>query len=115
MSELKFGAALESGLGLKLAYLLKTNCGIYIPEFHSLWLHDFYRNRLNIDASFVGIGAAGGVFSNIGPEQDRNAWDIGASITCMVNRNFSILLNYDYERSSNYFSHQGLIKLSYDF
>ena len=106
---------LESGLGLKIAYLLKARCGTYIPEVHSLWLHDFYDNGLDVTASFTGIGAVGGDFTNTGPRFDRNTGNIGGSITFVANNNWSIQLLYDYERSSSYFDHQGLIQLTYDF
>lgn len=106
---------LESGLGVKLAYLFQTNCGLFIPELHTVWLHDFHNDGLNVNSSFTGIGAAAGSFNNKGPKTDRNTWNIGGSITCMANDNFSILLVYDYERSSHYFDHQGQLELSYDF
>lgn len=105
----------ESGLGLKLAYLFETNCGTYIPEVHTIWLHDFHTDPLDATASFTGIGAAAGTFNNKGPRTDRNTWNIGASINCIANDNFSILVLYDYERSKTYYDHQGTLELSYDF
>ncbi|HSW90298.1 MAG TPA: autotransporter outer membrane beta-barrel domain-containing protein, partial [Patescibacteria group bacterium] len=105
----------ESGLGLQIAYLFRTCHGVYVPEVHSIWLHDFYQNRLNVDAIFTGLGAGAGSFPNTGPGIGRNTWDIGGSITFMISRTFSIMVNYDYNRSKAYYSHQGLLELSYSF
>lgn len=103
----------ESSLGIKVAYLFKTECGAYIPELHTAWLYDFNGEGLNVDASFTGIGAAAGSFNNRGPGFDRNIWNIGGSITCFANDDFSIQAVYDYEKSSTYYDHQGLLELSY--
>lgn len=105
----------ESGLGLKLAYLYQTDCGTFIPELHTIWLHDFEGNGLDVTAAFTGLGAAGGTFKNKGPGFDRNTWNIGASVTCLNSGNFSVVAGYDYERSRSYYNHQGLLELSYDF
>ncbi len=106
---------LESGLGLEFARLFKTRCGIYIPELHGIWFHDFYREPLKVDASFTGLGATAGSFKNKGPGRDRNTWNIGGGITYLSDVNFSIQAIYDYERSSSYFDHQGTLVLSYCF
>lgn len=105
----------ESGLGLRWAYLFQY-CGCsYIPEVHAVWLHDFEDNGLDVNASYTGLGAGGGVFNNRGPGIDRDTWDIGAGITWITTCNFSIQLIYDYEKSSSYQSHQGLLELGYSF
>jgi len=106
---------LESGLGIKLAYMFQTKCGLYIPEVHTRWLHDFYDRGLKLTSSFTGIGAAAGDFRQKGPRLDKNTWNIGGSITCMAIDNFSIMAIYDYERSRSYYDHTGMIELSYDF
>lgn len=104
----------ESGLGLKLATQYQTQCGLYIPEVHSIWFHDFNDNRLNVNATFV-EEPLGGSFSNRGPKMDRDTWNIGGSVTCMANRNMSVQAVYDYEKSRTYWDHQVLLELSYDF
>ena len=106
---------LESGLGLKLAYLYQTCRGIFIPELHSIWFHDFNRNSFNVNSSFTGLGAAGGTFSNTGPRIDRDTWNIGAGVTCVLNTHLSLQFIYEYELSNTYFDHQGTLGLSYDF
>ncbi len=105
----------ESGLGAKVAYFVKWHCGLFIPEVHSLWLHDFIDDTLNVTASFTGLGAAGGSFVNTGPTIDRDTWNIGGSLTYLFNSTFSIQLVYDYERSSTHFDHQGMVELAIDF
>lgn len=106
---------LQSGLGLKAEYLYDTCYGIFIPELHSFWLHDFHTKGLHANASFTGIGAAAGTFENIGPRFDKNTWNIGTSVSCLANDQFSMFIVYDYERSKSYFDHQWMVELAYDF
>ncbi|MBA3958020.1 MAG: autotransporter domain-containing protein [Parachlamydiaceae bacterium] len=106
---------LESSLGLKAEYLYQTCYGVFIPEVHSFWLHDFYTKGLDADASFTGIGAAAGSFENLGPRFDKNTWNIGGSISYVFNDRLSMFALYDYERSKTYFNHQWTVEMSYDF
>lgn len=107
---------LESGLGIKAAYLFETCCGAFIPEVHTIWLHEFNRNNASVRASFSqDAGTLGGYFRNRGPKVDKDTWNVGASVTCLRNSNLSVMLNYDYELSNHYFDNQGLIELSYIF
>lgn len=105
----------ESGLGMKLAYLYQTNCGLFIPEVHSLWLYDYNDKGLFGNSGFTGLGAAAGTYPIRGPELDRNIWNIGGSLTYWLNCNISVQVFYDYERSKSYFDHQGMLELAYDF
>ncbi len=104
---------LESGLGLKFSKFIRTSCVEFVPEAHVFWYHDFNQNRVNARASFSEYAALGGYFRSIGPHIDRDLLNIGASITCFNSSDVSIMLNYDYEASNNYYDHQGLVELSY--
>lgn len=106
---------MESAVGLQAQYLYRTQCATFIPELHTYWLHDFYNKGLHADANFTGIGAAAGSFDNRGPKLDRDGWNIGASLRCYVNDNFSILAVYDFERSKSYFDHQWMAELAFGF
>lgn len=106
---------LESALGAKLEYLYQTRCGVFIPEIHSFWLHDFYTKGLDANATFTGLGAAAGSFNNFGPRFDKNTLNIGGSLTCFANDSLSVLVLYDYEKSKSYFDHQWMVQFAYDF
>ena len=106
---------LESSLGAKVAYIYKTDCGIFIPEVHSFWIHDFEDEKTNVNATFVGLGSAAGSFKNVGPGIDENMWDIGGGVAFLANDTFTIQVVYDYERSKSYFEHQGMLEMSFDF
>ena len=106
---------LQSGLGLKLAYVYKTDCGIFLPEVHGMWLHDFEEDKMNIRANFIGLGAAAGSFKELGPSVDETTWDVGASLAFIANDTFTIQVVYDYEKSKTYFDQQGMLELSFDF
>ncbi|MBS0651341.1 MAG: autotransporter domain-containing protein [Verrucomicrobia bacterium] len=106
---------LESGLGLKIASLYTTFFGPLIPEFHTIWIHDYINHKPNVRASFSELGAEGGYFNNKGQSIDPNTWNVGASVTVLPSRHFSVSAIYDYNVSSNYYAHQGMIELGYDF
>lgn len=106
---------LQSGLGLKVAYPLTTCYGDYLPEIHTIWLHDFSTLGTDVSASFSGLGASAGYWRSKGPRFDQNYWNIGASVTCYANSNLSLLLDYDFERGNHYYTHQGFVELSYAF
>lgn len=104
---------LQSGLGFKVARLIDTCLGSYIPEVRFIWLHDYINTAARATASFSGLAAGAGYFRNVGPTPDWNTWNIGAAVTCFSNCNFSILLDYDFEWSNRYKDHQGLVQFSY--
>lgn len=106
---------LQSGVGLKVAYPLTTCYGTFVPEIHTIWLHDFSTLGTDVRASFSGLGAEAGYWTSQGPRFDQNYWNIGASVTCYANSNFSLLLDYDFEKGNHYFTHQGLVELSYAY
>jgi len=106
---------LESSLGLKTAYDYETSWGFFIPEIRAMWLHDFFRESVNVKASYSKLGAAVGSFRNKGPHTDRNTLNVGGSLTFLRNSCWSMILDYDYEISNHYYDQQGLVEFSYVF
>ncbi len=106
---------LESSLGFKTAYDYKTYWGFFIPEIRAMWLYDFFRESVNVKASYSELGAAVGSFRNKGPHTDRNTLNVGGSLTFLRNSCWSMILDYDYEISNHYYDQQGLIEFSYVF
>ncbi|MGE3534955.1 MAG: autotransporter domain-containing protein [Parachlamydiales bacterium] len=106
---------LESSLGLKTAYDYETSWGFFIPEIRAMWLYDFFRESVNVKASYSKLGAAVGSFRNKGPHTDRNTLNVGGSLTFLRNSCLSMTLDYDYELSNHYFDQQGLVEFSYIF
>ena len=106
---------LESSIGLKLANPFQTNIGVFIPEVHAIWLHDFFKNDMNLKSSLSGLSEKGGLFSTKGPSQDKNKGDVGISVSFISCKKLSVQLAYNYEFSKTYNSHQGLIKIAKSF
>jgi len=106
---------LQSSLGAKVAYLFDSCYGTFVPEIHSFWLYDFNPATLDARASLQYLGAPGGSFKNKGFRVDQNMWNIGGSLSCAPIEPLTITLSYDYERSSHYYDHQGLLELALEF
>ncbi len=106
---------LESSLGLKTAYDYETSWGFFIPEVRAMWLYDFFRESVDVKASYSKLGAAVGSFRNKGSHTDRNTLNVGGSLTFLRNSCWSMTLDYDYELSNHYFDQQGLVEFSYVF
>lgn len=106
---------LESGLGFKLSSQVDTCWGCLVPEIRAFWLHEYFDRQVDVKASFSGHAALAGYFRQKGLKSDQNMWNVGASITCFQNTRLSLLLDYDFECSSHYFDHQGMVELTYAF
>lgn len=101
----------QSGLGLKGAYAVDTYLGCVIPEIHAIWMHDFNVKPLKVNASFSGLAALGGYFKSSGIKYDENMGNIGGSLSLLRSSKCTLALIYDYNKSSSYFNHQGMISL----
>lgn len=102
----------QSGLGLTGSYAIDTDFGCIIPEIHTIWLHDFNANPLHVTASFSDVAALGGYYNSNGLEIDQNTWNIGCCLNFLNSSLYNLSLIYDYEASSSYFNHQGMVRLN---
>ncbi|HUD01974.1 MAG TPA: autotransporter outer membrane beta-barrel domain-containing protein [Rhabdochlamydiaceae bacterium] len=106
---------LESGLGLKLSQIIQTSNGVFVPEIHGIWLHDFFRDRMDLTSTFSGVAEEAGSFETEGPSQDRNWGDVGTGITFITCSNLAFELVYNYQFGKTYHSQEGLLKITQRF
>ncbi len=106
---------LESGLGLKVSRPIQTQCGAFVPEIHAIWLHDFFKDEMDLSSTFSGVAVEAGRFKVKGPGWGRDSGDVGASIAYIACNRLAIQLVYNYEFSSTYHANEALIKISYRF
>jgi uncharacterized protein with beta-barrel porin domain len=106
---------LESSLGLKLARPVQTKKGAFVPEVHALWLHDFFKERMDLDTTFSGVAEQAGSFETKGPRLDRDYGDLGAGITFITCKRLAIQLVYNYQFGKHYHANEGLLKISKRF
>jgi len=94
---------LEQGIGLKLAYPLKSKkYGTLIPTMRSAWLHDYMGERYETTSSFAG-GGPSFVTSGARPAQDGALF--GASLVFLNKGNLTLTGNYDWEMRDEFASH----------
>ncbi len=106
---------LESSLGLKLSGAIQTKKCAFVPEVHALWLHDFFADRMNLDATFSGVAEQSGSFKIKGPGFDRNQGDVGAGISFINCNRLAVELVYNYQFSKHYHANEGLVKITKRF
>lgn len=99
---------LQSSLGVKAEWVMRSGNGTYSPEVHAKWLHDFSSTTMQQDAAFVGGGAR---FATRGVDHDRDLYNVGVGISflsCNCGTNpWTVKGLYDYKwNNSNYESHQ---------
>jgi uncharacterized protein with beta-barrel porin domain len=109
---------LESGLGVKVAHDFSYSDVAFVPDIHFKWLHELYNPTLTETASFAVPGAP--TFATPGLKTSDDTFDIGAAVTLLscacTARTWTVEAAYDYEwRSDNYYSHQGMVRLSARF
>nr|WP_249060585.1 autotransporter outer membrane beta-barrel domain-containing protein [Desulfobacter hydrogenophilus] len=105
--------SLKSGLGIRLAKLFDLQNGISIkPEISYRWEHEFKDDAVSNSASFVSAGSS---FTTEGIKPDANHHIFGASIKAFMGHQMSLYLNYEYDRSDSYRSHNGLAGIEINF
>ena len=103
---------LQSGLGAKLAYPLRTASGRLIPEVHAKWLYDFVGDPQETTAQFAGGGAS---FVTRGFEPAQSSYVAGAKLTWLAQRNVTVSVSYDFAMKEGFYSHGGLVHVRYAF
>jgi len=82
-------------------------------EVRAAWLHEFGDTNQDTTASFAAGGAS---FTTSGVEQDKDAFNIGASLTFnSSDKTYKVMLSYDAEIKDQYIGHTALLQARYEF
>lgn len=91
---------IRSVLGTTIATQVEMTGGAVLkPSMHLVWRHEFHNNGLEATSTFTGGGAA---FTSPGQALARNTINIGGSLIYMKSKTFSVSVQLDGERASNY-------------
>lgn len=104
--------SLQSGIGIKLAYVIERKNCLLIPDFHTKWLYDYIADNQQATSTFTGGGAA---FATNGFNPPKSSYNVGAKLTILTKQNFSVTFNYDCEFKSDFYSHSGYANMRYEF
>ena len=103
---------LQSGLGAKLTYPIRTANGQLIPEVHAKWLYDFIGDPQDTTAQLAGGGAS---FATKGFETAQSSYTAGAKLSWLAANSVSVSISYDFGMKQGFYSHSGLVHVHYTF
>lgn len=105
--------SLESELGLRLARVMPTGIGTFIPEVRAAWNYDFGLDDRVITAAFE--GSPNIPFAIAGQDVKHHGATVGAGVTLVQKNGFSTSLKYDAELREDYSSHGLFGEIRYSF
>jgi outer membrane autotransporter protein len=90
---------IQSGLGAKLSYPVKTAFGTWVPEVHGKWLREFVGAKMQQTSTFTGGGPA---FVVSGAAPDKNTFNVGTSVALATKSNWSLIGAFDYQKQNKF-------------
>ena len=104
---------LESGLGVSLANPIQFNWGIFTPEVHVKWLHDYINDNVVITSSFT--GGSGGSFTSTGSKPTKDGANVGGKLSFDLNGDISLIAEADMELKQGFLGAYGSGTVRYKF
>jgi outer membrane autotransporter protein len=104
--------AFVAGLGLKVQYDSNYADSRIVPEAHFNIYYDFIADRQIANSTMFGTGT---VFSAKGFDPSKDSYEVGVGLNIYTARNSIFSINYDYLFKSDFHSHNGFVKLRYQW
>ncbi len=103
----------EIGVGVDAAWKIDQADGSFLKPVLSAGVrHDLIGDEFEASNQFAGGGSA---FKVKGFDPAQTTFDVGAGVTYFTNSGWDLTAEYDFEFKSDYNSHAGLVKASYNF
>ncbi|MFZ5451135.1 MAG: autotransporter outer membrane beta-barrel domain-containing protein, partial [Thermodesulfobacteriota bacterium] len=104
--------SLQTGVGARIAAPLKRNGVTVVPQAYATYQHEFSNSSRGLDARL----SQGNTFAFQSEKLGQNFALLGASVTLMSQKNFSLYLDYNTEIGrENYTAHNLTTGLRYEF
>ncbi|MFZ5450531.1 MAG: autotransporter outer membrane beta-barrel domain-containing protein, partial [Thermodesulfobacteriota bacterium] len=104
--------SLQTGVGARIAVPLKRNGVTVVPQAYVTYQHEFSNSSRGLDARL----SQGGPFAFQSDNLGRDFAVLGASVTLMSPKNFSLYLDYNTEIGrENYTAHNLTAGLRFEF
>ncbi len=103
---------LESGLGLSVGSSQTNDWGIFTPEVHAKWLHDYINDHMVITSSLTG---GGGSFTANGLTPKADGIDLGSKLSFDLKNNISFIADCDVELKDGFVEVYGSGTVRYKF
>jgi len=105
--------SLQTGVGAKIAVPLHRGPTVVVPQVYATYQHEFADNSRGLDAR---LSQGSGTYTFQTAEPQRDFAVVGANVTIMAKKNFTIQLNYNAEVGrSNYTAHYMSAGLRWEF
>ncbi|MFO1257116.1 MAG: autotransporter domain-containing protein [Gammaproteobacteria bacterium] len=104
--------AFVAGLGLKVQYNNVYGGSRIVPEAHVGAFYDFIADRQETSSNIFGTGTA---FNSKGFDPAHDSYEVGVGLNIYTERNSIFSINYDYRFKSDFHSHNGFVKLRYQW
>jgi outer membrane autotransporter protein len=111
--EAQHSDSLQTGLGVRTHFDLKTSDGLFTASLKAMWLYDAVSDPQTVTSAFSGAG--GESFSVSAPGEPRHAAELGAGLRFEGNGGFSVVLQYDARIKDAYLGHTAAATLQYRF
>jgi outer membrane autotransporter protein len=105
--------SLQTGVGAKIAVPLHRGPTVVVPQFYATYQHEFADNSRGLDAR---LSQGGSTFTYQTVEPQRDFAVLGANVTIITKKNFTLQLNYNAEVGrGNYTAHYMSAGLRWEF
>ena len=85
--------SLPTTVGLRLSHVFSTPLGVFQPQIHGAWNHEFLDNQHSIKAYFLGNGKDR-VFNTVAERPDRDYFTVGANLSVTLPYGISAYTGY---------------------
>lgn len=83
----------QSALGVQLAYAVSAESGVYVPQLHLEWNHEFDNNSRPITARYVNDPFNLSTFSVPTNNPDKNFFTVGAGVSSVMRNGVSLFVD----------------------
>ncbi len=103
---------LESGLGLSMSTSEEKDWGLFTPEIHAKWLHDYIDDKMVVTSSFTG---GGGSFTSNGVTPQKDGIEYGSKLSFDLKNDISLIAECNVEMRSGFIGVYGSGTVHYKF
>ncbi len=103
---------LELGAGVRFVTGIEMGDALLLPEASLMAWHDFNADGIEVDVAFE---TGGGSFTYFGPETEKTRYQAGVGAEYLMDNNFSVSVNYEYNWQDGFKADTLVAKLRYDF
>jgi outer membrane autotransporter protein len=87
-------SSLPTTVGLRLSHAFSTSWGVFQPQIHGAWNHEFSDDQHIIQARYINSTSPDNKFSVVAQSPDRDYFTVGASLVATLSHGISVFTQY---------------------